>query len=188
MEDLHALHGFLVLDQDHEIGREHVVNQRDHLVADAFDAMLPAAAICQRRAFIWLQCGDFRFGKRSFDLIAGRDGSSRARRRRKSSDASVAHTLDCIDGAAAGHMAMKTVIREELELRQRLVLWILHQLACFFERQNHVRLRTGRQLQLAAILLNARVTLLAHVVGHDHDGAESEQLGNICGTNAEIAG
>ena len=71
VEDLHALHGLLILDEDDEVGVQHVVNQRAHLVADAFDAMLAAAAVGQRGALIRLERGDLGFRKCGLDLVAG---------------------------------------------------------------------------------------------------------------------
>ena len=72
VEVLHSPHGFLVLDEDHEIGVEDVVDERAHLVADAFNAMLSAPAVGKCGALVRFQRSDFRFGKRGLDLVARR--------------------------------------------------------------------------------------------------------------------
>ena len=163
------------------------MNQRTHLVADTLDAMLAAASIGERGTFVRLKRGDLGFGKCRLDLITRRERAGRTWCGGEACDASVSYSLHGLDRTVSGHVAKEAVVRKEFELGQCLVLRVLHQLTRSLQRENDVGLGAARQVQLAAILSDSRVALLAHGVRHDDDCPEAEKLRDIGRTNTEVA-
>ena len=50
LDHFHPLHGLLIVDEHQQIGVVNVMDERNHLVADAFDTVLALAAVEEGRA------------------------------------------------------------------------------------------------------------------------------------------
>ena len=57
-----------------------------------------------------------------------------------------------------------------------------------FERQDDIGLRARRQFQFATVFANPFVAFFAHVVRHDDNRFQAQQVGNVSSANAEISG
>ena len=122
LQEIQSEHAVVIMDQGHVVGGQDIVDQRDHLVADALDAMR-AAAVVERawstravRARRPLHIRETRL-----DFVARGQRSRRSRRGDERGHAAIAVTRGGFERAPAGHIAVEAVVRQQLELRQNLV-------------------------------------------------------------------
>ena len=160
-----------------------------HFIADAFDAVLALAAVVKSRTLARLQHNCLAIAPDGFDLIARRQRARAARRADKGGDAPVAVDACRLHSRVTGHVAVKAIVGQQLELGQHHIFIGLADVLAVgaLQSQNHIRLRAGGQVQLAAIFADAFVALDAHIVGHNHHRLVALQLTDVGRANAEIA-
>ena len=103
---------------------------------------------------------------------------------------SVADPFDGIERCLAGHMTMKAIIGQQLELCQgHKLLWFADVGAvCAFQGQDDIGFGAGGEIQLALVFANALVPFLAHVVWHHDDRLVAFEQADVGGSDPEIAG
>ena len=96
-------------------------------------------------------------GKARLDLVAGGQRAGRARAPKRTPQRARCRAARRLERAAARHVAVETVVGQQLELRQDFVLRVLLIMLGALQHQDDVALRAGRQIQLAAVLADALV-------------------------------
>ena len=165
------------------------MDECNHLVADAFNAVLALPAVEKRRALAWFEGDDACVLEARLDVVAGGERAGAAWSADEGGNLAVAHVCRGLFDGVAGDEAVEAVVGHQFELGEDDVLLRLADIFVVrtLQGEDDVGFSAGREVEIAAVFADAFVAFLAHGVGHDDDGRVAFQGADIGGTDAEVA-